>query len=148
MARRKYRLDIEEEQILWKDRKRYLGLPISFTRYELTPTRFIIRTGFFSTNTEEVLLYRVLDLKLKRNLWQKLFGVGTLVIHTMDQTAKVVEFKNIKGSEKVRQFLGKAVEAERDRKRISAREVYGSGFGDGTDYGTDADGDGIPDYLE
>ena len=68
MPRRNYRLDIEEEQILWKDRKRYLGLPISFTRYELTPTRFIIRTGVFTTNTEEVLLYRVLDLKLKRNL--------------------------------------------------------------------------------
>ncbi|MDD4541887.1 MAG: PH domain-containing protein [Eubacteriales bacterium] len=148
MARRKYRLDIEEEQILWKDRKRYLGLPISFTRYEVTSTRFIIRTGLFTTNTEEVLLYRVLDLKLKRTLWQKLFRVGTITIHTMDQTARLTEFKNIKGSEKVRQFLGKIVEAERDRKRITAREIYGSGFGESMDYELDADGDGIPDYLE
>ena len=147
MPRRKYRLDIEEEQILWKDRKRYLGLPISFTRYEVTSTRFIIRTGLFSTDTEEVLLYRVLDLKLKRTFWQKLFGVGTITIHTMDQTARLAEFKNIKGSEKVRQFLGKIVEAERDRKRITAREIYGSGFGQ-IDYELDANGDGIPDYLQ
>ena len=109
MARKKYRLDIEEEPVLWKDRKRFLGLPISFTRYEVSPTRFIIRAGLFSTDTEEVLLYRVLDLKLKRTFWQKLFGVGTITIHTMDQTARVAEFKNIKGSEKVRQFLGKIV---------------------------------------
>ncbi|NLC88440.1 MAG: PH domain-containing protein [Clostridiaceae bacterium] len=149
MARRKYKLEIEEEQILWKDRKRHLGLPLSFTRYEITPTRFIIRTGFFSTQTEEVLLYRVLDMNLKRNLWQKLFGVGTLEIHTMDQTARIAVFKNIKSSEKVRQFLGKIVEAERDRKRITAREIYGSGFsGDVIDYELDADGDGIPDYLQ
>lgn len=149
MARRKYKLDLEQEQILWKDRKRHLGLPISFTRYEISQTRFIIRTGFFSTHTEEVLLYRVLDMKLKRNLWQKIFGVGTLEIHTMDQTARVAVFKNIKGSEKVRQFLGKIVEAERDRKRITAREIYGSGFsGEIIDYDLDADGDGIPDYLQ
>ena len=149
MARRKYKLEIEEEQILWKDRKRHLGLPLSFTRYEITPTRFIIRTGFFSTQTEEVLLYSVLDMNLKRNLWQKLFVVGTLEIHTMDQTARIAAFKNIKSSEKVRQFLGKIVEAERDRKRITAREIYGSGFsGDVIDYELDADGDGIPDYLQ
>ena len=149
MARRKYKLEIEEEQILWKDRKRHLGLPLSFTRYEITPTRFIIRTGFLSTQTEEVLLYRVLDMNLKRNLWQKLFGVGILEIHTMDQTARIAVFKNIKSSEKVRQFLGKIVEAERDRKRITAREIYGSGFsGDVIDYELDADGDGIPDYLQ
>ena len=149
MARRKYKLEIEEEQILWKDRKRHLGLPLSFTRYKITPTRFIIRTGFFSTQTEEVLLYRVLDMNLKRNLWQKLFGVGTLEIHTMDQTARIAAFKNIKSSEKVRQLLGKIVEAERDRKRITAREIYGSGFsGDVIDYELDADGDGIPDYLQ
>lgn len=147
MARKKYRLDIEEEPVLWKDRKRFLGLPISFTRYEVSPTRFIIRTGLFSTDTEEVLLYRVLDLKLKRTFWQKLFGVGTITIHTMDQTARLTEFKNIKGSEKVRQFLGKIVEAERDRKRITAREIYGSGFGQ-IDYELDANGDGIPDYLQ
>ena len=148
MPRRKYRLNIEEEQILWKDRKRYLGLPISFTRYEITPTRFIIRSGIFTSHTEEVLLYRVLDLKLKRTLWQKIFRVGTIVIHTMDQTARVAEFKNIKGSEKIRQVLGKIVEGERDRKRITAREIYGSGFGDGIDYDADVDGDGIPDYLQ
>ncbi len=147
MARKNYKIKIDKEPILWKDRKRILGMPLSFTRYAIMPTRFVIRVGLFTTHTEEVLLYRVLDLQLSRSFWQKLFGVGTIRIHTMDQTARVATFQNIRGSEKIRQFLGKIVEAERDRKRITARELYGSGFSD--DYYTiDADGDGIPDYLQ
>lgn len=58
------------------------------------------------------------------------------------------EFKNIRGSEIVRQFSGKVVDAERDRKRVTAREIYGSGFGESVDYDADLDGDGIPDYLQ
>ncbi|NLK01462.1 MAG: PH domain-containing protein [Clostridiaceae bacterium] len=148
MPRRKYRIEIEQETVLWRDRKRYLGLPLSFTRYEVTPTRITIRTGFFTTHTEEILLFRVLDLQTRRTLGQKIFGVGTIVIHTMDQTARVAEFKNIKGAEKVRQLLGKIVEAERERKRITAREMFASGFGEEIDYTADLDGDGIPDYLQ
>ncbi|HHV42649.1 MAG TPA: PH domain-containing protein [Clostridiaceae bacterium] len=147
MPRRKYRINIEQETILWRDRKRFLGLPLSFTRYEITPTRLTIRVGFFNTSTEEILLFRVLDLQSKRTFWQKIFGVGTIFIYTMDQTAKIAEFRNIKGAEKVRQLLGKIVEAERERKRITAREMFASGFGD-TDYTADLDGDGIPDYLQ
>ena len=73
MPRRKYRLNIEEEQILWKDRKRYLGLPISFTRYEITPTRLLFAAVYSLAIRKEALLYRVLDLKRKRTLWQKIF---------------------------------------------------------------------------
>ena len=71
MPRRKYRIEIEQETVLWRDRKRYLGLPLSFTRYEVTPTRITIRTGFFTTHTEEILLFRVLDLQTRRTLGQK-----------------------------------------------------------------------------
>lgn len=148
MPRRKYRIEIEQETVLWRDRKRYLGLPLSFTRYEVTPTRITIRTGLFTTQTEEILLFRVLDLQARRTLGQKLFGVGTVMIYTMDQTSRVAEFKNIKGAEKVRQLLGKIVEAERERKRITAREMFASGFGEEIDYTADLDGDGIPDYLQ
>ena len=31
---------------LWKDRKRILGMPISFTKYALTEDRLFERTGF------------------------------------------------------------------------------------------------------
>ena len=34
-------------EIIWKDRKRpFMGLPLSFTRYELTEQKLLINTGF------------------------------------------------------------------------------------------------------
>ena len=50
---------------VWTDKKRtFLGLPWSFTRYYLTESKFITRTGIFSVQEDELELYRVLDKKL------------------------------------------------------------------------------------
>ena len=46
-------------EYLWKDRKRYFGLPLSFTRYALSDDRLFISVGFLSIKDDEVLLYRV-----------------------------------------------------------------------------------------
>ena len=35
-------------QHLWKDRKRYFGMPISFTRYQLSDDRLFISVGFLN----------------------------------------------------------------------------------------------------
>ena len=137
--------EVPEEKVMWKDRKRFLGMPLSFTRYQLTPTRLTVSVGFFSTRIEETLLYRILDSNLQRNFWQKLFGVGTVMVFAGDRSAQTIVLKNVRESEKVRRLLGELVEKEREAKRITAREMYGSGFGqlDG-----DVDGDGIPDNLQ
>lgn len=133
---------VPEEKVMWRDRKRHLGLPLSFTRYVLTPTRLTQKVGFFSSREEETLLYRVLDTNLTRSLWQKLFGVGTVRVFAADRSESVLLLKNIKQSEQVRRLLVDLVEKERDAKRITARELYGSGAS------YDADGDGIPDHLQ
>ena len=61
-------------EYIWKDRKRYLGLPLSFTRYALSEDRLFLSVGFFSIKDDEVLLYRVRDIDTRRSLWQRLFG--------------------------------------------------------------------------
>lgn len=55
---------------LWNDRRRRMGLPLSFTRYALTEDRLFLDTGFFNLRSEEILLYRVRDINLRRSLWQ------------------------------------------------------------------------------
>lgn len=144
----------EEEKILWRDRKRILGMPISFTRYEVSSSRLILRVGFFKTVTQEILLYRILDIKLERTLGQKLLGVGTVILYSADQTNPTLELKNIKKSDAVRTFLSRQIEQQRDAKRITGREMYGAAVLD-TDGPFDAatvesefvdiDNDGIPD---
>ena len=48
--------------VIWKDRKRILGMPISFTRYRLTEDRLFLITGLLNIKEEELILYRVLDI--------------------------------------------------------------------------------------
>ena len=60
-------------EILWKDRKRYLGLPLSFSRYSLSEDRLFLSVGFLNIKDDEVLLYRVRDIASTRTLGQRLF---------------------------------------------------------------------------
>lgn len=124
----------------WHDRKRtFLGLPLSFTRYRLSTEKLIVSTGFFNTKEEETKLYRITDLSISRSFGQKLFGLGTVTIHGSDKTDSVLVLKNIKRSAYVKELLSKLVEAERDRRRVSGREIIdghmhdddcGAGFDD------------------
>mgnify|MGYP000848564565 FL=1 len=55
-------VDIASEPLLWKDKKRILGLAISFTRYELTESRLLVKTGLLNIREEELRLFRVRNL--------------------------------------------------------------------------------------
>ena len=91
----------ENEEILWQDKKRYLGLPISFTVYSFSNNKFYLKKGIFNISSEEILLYRVLDLTFKQSLWQKIFGVGSVILTTADKSTPVLEIRNIKTPDRV-----------------------------------------------
>ncbi|MDR2649409.1 MAG: PH domain-containing protein [Clostridiales bacterium] len=121
------KLDFEKNDILWKDRRRRLGLPLSFTRYEVTEDRLITRTGFFKTETDEILIYRIMDIRLLRTLGQKIFGVGTVTLISSDKSQPTLELKDIKQPDDVRVFLSKLIEQQRAARGISGREFLGGG---------------------
>ena len=124
MAKNEVLHNMVEEPVLWHDRKRILGMPISFTVYDVDQDNLTIRKGLLSTTTDEMLLYRILDLKMKQTLGQKIFGVGTLTLYTADQSNPTVELVNIKYPDKVRRFLGNLIEQQRNAKGITGREMY------------------------
>mgnify|MGYP000756782446 FL=1 len=123
--------------IVWKDRKRTLfGLPWSFTKYSLSDDRLFISTGFLSTKEDEVRLYRIMDISLKRTLGQRIFGLGTIKCCSADKTLGDFEIKNIKKSKDVKELLSEMVENGRNRKKVTSREFIDhedSEFDDGHD---------------
>lgn len=123
--------------IVWKYRKRTLfGLPWSFTKYSLSDDRLFISTGFLSTKEDEVRLYRIMDISLKRTLGQRIFGLGTIKCCSADKTLGDFEIKNIKKSKDVKELLSEMVENERNRKKVTSREFIDhedSEFDDGHD---------------
>ena len=114
-------------EILWKDRKRgFLGLPLSFTKYSLTKERLFVETGFLNSIENEVRLYRILDVQMTRTLGQKMFGLGSINVHSSDVSSKDFKIKNIKKPKYVKELLSELVEKQRDEKRVVNRELMAS----------------------
>jgi len=124
-------------EYLWKDRKRYFGLPLSFTRYCLSEDRLFVSEGFLNIKDDEILLYRVRDIDTRRSLWQRLFGVGTVIVVSSDKTMPNLVLKNIKDPIFVKELIHKQVEETKIKRRVRFGEIM-----------TDADGDGIEDELD
>lgn len=129
--------------IIWKDRKRNrLGLPYTFTIYLLDSEILHLRRGLFTTTDDEVKLYRILDLKLKRNIFQKILKLGTIYIDSSDSSMKEFKLSNIKSSQSVKSMLSKLVDENRMKYKVfSMEQVQGSDL-------EDMDNNGIPDVFE
>ena len=111
----------------WSDRKRIIfGLPWTFTKYAATDEKLLIRTGVLNVKEEEVRLYRILDLTLKRTLFQRLWGLGFINVRPPARSTPEFEILNIKNPEIVKNMLSDMVEEERRKKRVSGREFMSS----------------------
>lgn len=108
---------------LWKDRKRHFGLPLSFTKYSMTDDRLFLETGLLNLHCEEILLYRVRDICLHLSLYQRLFGMGSVVLQTSDKSAPTVELKNIANPREVKEQIHRQVEAMKIARRMRFGEI-------------------------
>ena len=110
-------------QYIWKDRKRYFGMPISFTRYSLSEDRLFLSVGLLSIKDDEILLYRVRDIDTSRSLWQRLFGVGTVIVMSSDKSMPNLVLKNIKDPVGVKELIHQQVEEMKIRRRVRFGEI-------------------------
>ena len=118
-------------EYLWKDRKRYFGMPISFTRYSLSDDRLFLSEGFLNIKDDEILLYRIRDIATSRNLWQRLFGVGTVTVVSSDKTMPTLVLKNVKDPVFVKELIHKQVEEMKIQRRVRFGEIATTDMDDG-----------------
>ena len=128
-------------EYLWKDRKRFLGMPLSFTRYALSEDRLFLSVGLLSIKDEEVLLYRIRDISSTRTLWQRLFGVGTITVSSSDKSMPTLVLKNVRKPLDVKELLHAQVEEMKIRRRVRFGEIM-------TSDADDMDDDAIPEEEE
>lgn len=110
---------------LWKDRKRVMGIPMTFTKYSLSEDRIFLEKGLLNLKTDEVLLYRVRDIDLNMSLGQRICGVGTICIYSSDATTPHMELRNVKDPRAVKELIHQAVEKAKDKRRMRTMEVMG-----------------------
>ena len=110
-------------EYLWKDRKRILGMPISFTRYSMSEDRLFTSVGFLNLKVDQLLLYRLRDIDTSRSLWQRLFGVGTVTVVSSDKTMPNLVLKNVKDPVFVKELIHNQVEEMKLRRRVRVGEI-------------------------
>lgn len=125
------------DKVLWSDRKRYFGLPISFTKYEISEDRLFQTKGFLNLKYDEILLYRVRDLELSRSFGQRIFGVGTIRVCSSDKSHPELFIHNIKDAAAVKELIHEQVEAMKIRRRVRFGEI--ASFNDDIDDQLDSD---------
>lgn len=116
-------------KLLWKDRKRWCGLPLSFTRYFLIEkpdqwVKFFSSVGLFNTIDEELYLFRVFDITVEQTFFNKIFNEGTITLHVNDESSSTVEIKRVLNPHKVKEMIADYVEFERRRRGMTVGEFY------------------------
>lgn len=94
---------------------------VSFTNYEITNERLRLSTGVLHRVTDELELYRIRDLTVVEPLHLRLFGLGTVVMHTSDRTHPEMRLTAVANPKEITENLRNAVEELREKKQV--REV-------------------------
>ena len=117
---------------LMRERKRwkFLGLPFTFTTFAVTDKKLIIEKGLFTTNEDEILLYKVLDIQYSRTLGQKMFGLGTIKVFLFFLSMPELLIKNIKHSRQFKELLSEQSELEKQRLSVRRGEDMGMHYHD------------------
>ncbi len=109
----------EDIIVHWKDRKRWCGLPLSFTRYYIIEKegkwiKLFCETGFLTSHFEEVQLYRIEDFTINQTLTNKIWGVGSIIVKSNDKSNPTLNIKRVAKPYYVYDLISSLV--ARDRK--------------------------------
>ncbi len=102
-----------------EERQRWLlfGLPFTFTKYIIKEDILTIDSGLFKKVENDCYMYKIQDVKLERNLMQRMFGLGSVICYTGDTTHQQLILKNIRHSQEVKDFILDYSEAARMKRR-------------------------------
>lgn len=100
-----------------KKRTSFLALPIYFTTYSIMEDKITRKSGLFKTTEDDCYIYKIQDVKLVRSLFERIFGLGTVICYTGDTTDPELHLEHIKNSSEIKEFLLKQSENERIRRR-------------------------------
>ena len=97
------------------------ALNLYCTTWTIQQDILIEKTGILNVNTEEVLLYRVKDIRLYEPLLYRLVGLSQLTIITSDYTNPSITLYGIKNGEKLMKIIRQLV--ANSRKVEGVKEI-------------------------
>lgn len=116
-------------EVAFKERKRWLffGLPFTFTKYTIKDDMITISAGLLKTVEDDCYMYKVQDVRHEASLIEKIFGLGTVICCTGDNTHPELKILHIKHSKDVKEFILRESEEARLKRRTVNMLDIGSG---------------------
>lgn len=117
-----------------KKRTSIFALPLYFTTYTVGEDTINRRKGLLNIVEDDMFLYKVQDVKMKRSLWERIFKLGTVICYTGDVTDKEFHFEHIRNSAEIKEYvMRKAEEERRKRRTLHTMDIDVSGVPDDID---------------
>lgn len=114
----------ENAQVIWEDKMRIFGMPISFTKYQLTDEKLVISEGFLNLSRRQIQLYRMKDFSATQSLGDRIFGVGDIKIISTDPQDPTFVIRKIKNPWQVLEILNEAVQIAYEETGVRPSELY------------------------
>ena len=120
----------------FRERKRWVffGLPFTFTIYTVKEEVLTVDTGFLSKEENDCYMYKAQDVTLKTSLWERIFGLGTIICYTGDTTNPQLVMAHIKNARAIKDFILEQSEIARRKRRTMNTLDIGA---DGSDFDID-----------
>jgi membrane protein YdbS with pleckstrin-like domain len=81
---------------------------LKMTYYEVTPDRIEWSRGILDRRVDNLDMFRVIDLKMRRTIFDCIFGIGTVVIMTTDKTDPEFVFEKVRSPRMLYDVIKKA----------------------------------------
>ncbi len=91
--------------------------------FTLTSERLRTERGVLSKKRDELELYRVRDIETRQTVWQRLVGVGSVVLLTSDRSDPTLVMPSIRGHREVADLVRRNTETMRRIKRVRDLDV-------------------------
>lgn len=109
-----------------KKRWVFFGLPFTFTTYTVKEDMITVDKGFLKTQEDDCYMYKVTDVRLETSLFEKMFGLGTVVCFTGDVTDSHIVLAHIRRAKEIKNFILENSEAQRMKRRTLNTQNIGA----------------------
>ena len=101
------------------------GIDLSLPQFNYTLTNerlCIVKKGYIGTKKDEIELYKIKDVSVKQGITEKVLGIGTIEILSVDETSPIITLKQIKNPEYVKETIRTAVKNSKANLNIQYRQ--------------------------
>ena len=120
----------------YKEKKRwaFLGLPFTFTTYNVTDEMITVQSGLLKRIENDCYMYKIVDVRLETSLLERIFGLGTVHCFSSDVTDPDLRLCHIRNSKEIKNYILEQSEQERLRRRtLNTQNLNGETDGIGSD---------------